>query len=81
MSCVLGTAYLAQTNTAATRGYQIDGLETRLDELKEANKKLNLEYVEMQSMAQVIDRVKGLNMVSVSEMEILSPNGSSVALR
>jgi predicted PurR-regulated permease PerM len=81
MIAVLGLIYLTQTNTVATKGYQIRDLEQQLATLKEENKKLNLQYIEQQSIANISSQVAGLNLVPAGEVEIISPIGSTMALR
>lgn len=78
---VIGVTYLMQTNVAATKGYKIKDLEKNISELKERNKKLNLKYIELQSMANIIDSVSDLNLVTTGNIEVITPISSAVALR
>jgi cell division protein FtsL len=78
---IVGVTYLMQTNIAATKGYKIKDLEKNINELQERNKKLNLKYIELQSMANVIDSVSDLNLVATDNIEVITPVGSAVALR
>lgn len=78
---VLGFSYLTQTNKTVTKGYQIRELEQKLDQLQEKNEKLNLEYIELQSMANITKQVSNMNLVAEGQVEIISSLGSQVALR
>lgn len=81
LTIVIGVTYLMQTNVAATKGYKIKDLEKQINQLEERNTKLNLKYIELQSMASVIEQVPGLNLVPSENVEVITPIGSAVALR
>lgn len=81
VAVVVGISYLMQTNGSATDGYKIKDLEKRSAELKQENEKLNLEYIELQSMANVVDKVSNLSLVAIGDAEVVSPMASAVALR
>jgi len=73
--------YLAQTNSSATQGYRIDELEGRIREMQRVNKKLNLEYIELQSMANLVERVDEMDLVAVGDVRVIDSLGSVVALK
>ena len=77
----VGWMYLTKTNSEATRGYQIKNLKEQVEELKGENKRLNLEYIEMQSIANIIEKASNLNLVAISDMEVIKAGSSSVAMR
>jgi len=81
LTLFIGVTYLMQANVSATKGYEIKDLENKVKELKEDNSKLNLKYVELQSMANIIEQVPSLNLVATENIEIITPIGSAVALR
>jgi len=81
LTVVTGFVYLTQTNSVATKGYQIRELDEKLSVLKEDNRQLNLNYIELQSMAKVIEEANNLNLVASSDIQVITPLGSSVALR
>ena len=70
-----------QINITSTDGYKIKDLENRISQLKEDNKKLNLSYIELQSMAKVMAEAPNLNLVVSDKIEIITPAGSTVAMR
>ena len=78
---IIGAVYLMQINITSTNGYKIKELENRLNQLKADNKKLNLSYIELQSMAKVMAEVPNLNLVVSDKIEIITPAGSAVAMR
>ncbi|OGY43177.1 MAG: hypothetical protein A3B89_00790 [Candidatus Buchananbacteria bacterium RIFCSPHIGHO2_02_FULL_40_13] len=78
---IIGLTYLVQTNVTAVNGYKIKSLKDKLSQLQVENKKLNLTYIELQSMANVIGQVPDLNLVAAENIEIITPIGSTVALR
>lgn len=59
----LGAAYLFSVNDTATKGYQIRGLEKQLVELKEANKRLELEAASLKSIQSIEAQARTLNLV------------------
>ena len=81
LTFVVTGAYLIQINLTATKGYEIKDLESKLNKLQADNKKLNLTYIELQSMANILEQVPKLNLVATENMEIITPAGSVVALR
>lgn len=81
LTLVIGVFYLIQINFSATKGYQIRQLEKELNELKMENKRINLQYLEKQSMANLVERASQLNLVVIDNLEIITPLGSVMALR
>ena len=60
---VLSVMYLLEVNTLSTQGYEIKKLERQLVQLKETEKKLQLEGASLQSIQSIQDSVKALNLV------------------
>lgn len=81
VTVVIGAAYFLQINVGATQGYQIRTLEDQLSELKNDNTDLKLKYIELQSMANVIDQASQLQLVATGNVEVVVPNGGVVARR
>ena len=77
----IGFTYLIQTNVVVTEGYKIRDLQQKADGLKQEHDKLNLQYIGLQSMANVINKTSNLNLVAIDKMEAVNPLGSAVALR
>jgi len=81
LTVVVGFTYLTQTNLVATKGYEIKELDEKLTVLQDQNRQLNLNYIELQSMAKVIEEAENLNLVASNNVDVITPLGSSVALR
>lgn len=84
LSCaavVVGLVFLLQTNVTAIQGYQIKDLERRVSELREDNKDLRLQAVELQSMSHIIDKTRQSDLVASDHIDIIVPGQSSVARR
>ncbi len=79
-AAVSGFFYLIQTNRTAMTGYQIKDLQQKVSELNEQNKKLNKQYIELQSMANIMENANSLNLVSGGQVQVLVPGASVVAL-
>ena len=71
-----GVMYLIQTNITATKGYQIKDLQMKIDNLQEDYKKLNLSYIQMQSMANIVGKVSKTDLVPVTNVEVINAEGS-----
>lgn len=72
--------YLGQINSLATKGYGIKNLENKISDLKDENKKLELQITELRSTERVAKEIKTLKLEEVARIEYLQPDGSSVAL-
>lgn len=74
-------SYLIQINNLATTGFEMREVEDQIAQIKEENKKLELELVKYQSMGYLNSRAKELGMVEVSEIKYLDTIGTSFAFR
>jgi len=72
--------YLWQTNSLATKGYQIQDLSSRVSDLRKTNKQLQLQITELRSTERITKEVEALKMVDVARVEYLKADGSTVAL-
>ncbi len=81
LTLIVGVTYFLQTNVSATQGYQVRSLEDKLSELKDANTDLQLKYIELQSMANVVDQAAELKLVATGNIEVITPNSGAVARR
>ncbi|OGY42908.1 MAG: hypothetical protein A2Y67_03495 [Candidatus Buchananbacteria bacterium RBG_13_39_9] len=77
---ICGIYYLCQINNMATKGYQINELENQTAELKQENKRLQVEITELRSITRLTEKVEELKMVEVSRIEYIKANGATVAL-
>lgn len=76
-----GFLYLVQTNINATKGYKIKDLEKQLTLLQKDNKDLKLDYIELQSIANVVEKSAKLNLVPSGNVEIVTDAEPVMALR
>lgn len=77
---VSSVCYLVQINCLATKGYEIQELDTKVSELKEINKKMQIEVTSLRSTERITQEIENLEMVDVAMVEYLQPNGSTVAI-
>ena len=75
-----GLLYLSQVNSLATKGYKIKDLEEKVSELRDKNKKLELDITQLRSTDRINNSIQQLKMVAVARIEYLKPDGTSVAL-
>lgn len=73
--CVLGVFYIFEVNNLATKGYEIRGLEKKIQELKENNEKLRIREAELKSMYNIEQSSKNFNMTAPKDVSYLSLPG------
>lgn len=66
-----GLIYLWQVNGLVSKSYKIEELEQKVAEIKDQNKKLELEVAELRSSARIASKLKELNLVEVARVEYL----------
>jgi len=71
--------YLKQINSITTSGYKMRELENKAAELRDKNKKLELQITELRSSERVATEVEILKMEEVVRLEYLKTDGTSVA--
>lgn len=76
---VFSFAYLVQMNSLSTKGYQIKELESKISDLQQDSKDLELQVFELKSMDNIKSKVSQLNMVKVDKVEYLSPTPVALA--
>ncbi len=78
---LLGGAYIFQTNSAATRGYEMANLEKQIAGLESDIQKVNVAVAKESSLAALDAKLKNTKMVAVSEVKFLNINSNEIALR
>lgn len=78
---VLGVSYIFATNAIATKGFEIQELEKRVDNLREEQKHLAKQAMNMQSMSEVRSRLANLDLVPVDTIDYVSSSASVVAVK
>lgn len=72
--------YIGQINTAASTGFEMNELQTRIDHLQIANQQLEYRAAENRAMYNVSRRVSILGMVRPNEVSYVSTEVPVVAL-
>ena len=78
---IFSLAYFWQVTSLSMKGFQIKNLDKQIQQLKKDSQKLELELTVEKSMMNVDERVKGLNLVAVKNVEYLNVISPAVALR
>lgn len=78
---IFSLAYFWQVTSLSIKGFQIKDLDKQIQQLKKDSQKMELEITVEKSMMNVDERVKGLNLVAVQNVEYLNVVNPSVALR
>ena len=73
--------YLGLNNRAATNGFRIRALESRLTELENQGRRLEIERLSRQSMESVKRQVESLGFVPVGNVEYVVAAGGAVAVK
>jgi cell division protein FtsL len=76
-----GFSYLFYINRTATGSFEIKSLESKVAQLQDQNKTLELQTAEMQSLGNVEEGIKDMQMVAVSHVQYLPAVGAAVAVR
>lgn len=76
---ILGFMYLQQVLRTASQGTDIHALETKLIELKQQQRKLELEGAQLRSLQTVEERIQHLNLVPTEHISYLSKTPEHVA--
>ncbi|MFH1430286.1 MAG: hypothetical protein ABIG71_02025 [Candidatus Uhrbacteria bacterium] len=69
---VLIICYLALTNGNATAGYELRTLEVKMNELRDATRRLELQTVALQSETRLAERIADMGYVPVAHVAYLS---------
>ena len=78
---VVGILYVFQTNTVATKGYDVAALQGEIRILKQETRKLDAEIASHRSMASIQARLEGKGFVSAGQPTYVVAGASAVALR
>lgn len=78
---VVGLLYVFQTNTVATKGYDVADLQSQIRVLKQENRRLDAEIASHRSMSSVQARLEGRDFVSAGQPQYVIAGASAVALR
>jgi cell division protein FtsL len=73
--------YIIQINNFATDGFEVRKLEDQISALKDENKHLEFQVVELQSMTGLRERAQKLNLVDASDIRYIEITGASLAQR
>ncbi len=71
---VLLLAYIFGINQSAAKGYEIKKQQTKLDQSREENKKLNVRLAEASSLTQIQTEVASHHLVPIANQEYLQYN-------
>lgn len=78
---VFGTMYIVQTNSVSTKGYVMNDLEQRIEELEYENRKLEVQIAQHQSMSAIQSRLESMEFVHASSPEYVTLVDHAVARR
>lgn len=74
---LLGLFYLIETNAVATKGYEIKALDTKLNGLRQASQRLEVQSAQLQSMGPGVSGEAGTDFVAVEHIEYLGSQPDS----
>ena len=77
----LFVAYLWLNNQTAAHGFTIRGLEQQISDLRDDQRRMDMEVLSRRAMGSVEARVQGLGFVPVNELDYLIAGTSGVARR
>ncbi|MFA5318232.1 MAG: hypothetical protein WC323_02040 [Patescibacteria group bacterium] len=86
ISLILGfvficVSYLVVSNQLISRGFAINDVKTKLEELEKSNRDLELTAINLESYSYINEKVAELGMVSIGEVEYIEAASEAVAMR
>ncbi len=78
---MVAISYLYYMNQTATGGFDIKGMENRIEQLNKDNKQLEVKAAAIQSLSAIEQSSAQAGMVATTKIEYLPAVGSSVAVR
>lgn len=79
--CVASVSYILQTNSLATRGYEVEEYEKKLNDLKYDNQVMKNQEAELRSIKNLETEQGRLSAIASSDIDYVTLGGSSVAMR
>jgi len=76
---VSGVCYVAGTNDLSIKGYELQAMEEKKQQLQKENKLNELNITQLSSYNNINERVKDLDMVAVGEVKYISAASAMVA--
>lgn len=78
---IFSFSYILQTNSMATKGYEVEEYEQKLEELRNDYKNMKAKEAELRSMKQLDVEKERLCAVSSSDINFIDLSDTSVAMR
>lgn len=79
--CFVGVGYLYYINQTATGGFDIKGLEKRIENVQKENKRLEIEVANLQSLSNIEAAGQAMQLVASEHIDYLEAGTSAVAVR
>jgi uncharacterized protein YlxW (UPF0749 family) len=79
--CVMGISYILQTNSIATRGYEVEEYENELSKLKNSNQNMRNQEAELRSIKNLEEEKDRLVSVDSSDINYVVAGDTAVAMR
>ncbi len=78
LAAILSVYYVAATNDLSIKGFELNGLKKRINELSRENENFKLQTMSMESYNNLNERIAELNMVAVDEIAYISAENQVV---
>jgi len=79
--CAAGTSYLFQTNSLATKGYEVQGYENQLKNLADENRDMKDQEIQLRSISNLEGERGKLTETASSDINYLAHTETAVAMR
>lgn len=70
-----------KTSSVSTKGYEINDLKNKIQELEYENQRLDFEIANYRSMRSIQERLKDMNLVVATDVKYVNLTGSAMAMR
>lgn len=74
-------SYLAQANTIAAKGFEMEKLRVKINQLRTENRDLENQALQLQSLQHLSKKIDGLNFVPANDISYVSGQSGALSLR
>ncbi|MDD5109902.1 MAG: hypothetical protein PHI63_01645 [Patescibacteria group bacterium] len=74
-------SYLAQANTIAAKGFEMEQLRQKINQLRTENRDLENQALQLQSLQHLSKKIDGLNLVPAENISYVSGQAGALSLR
>jgi len=78
--CIIGLLYIFQTNSVATKGYDLEKYEKKLADLQKENQKMIIELADLESMNNLENKTNEFCAINYKDINYVASTSGIVAM-